>query len=67
MDRTEENSNIVSHGITLGIFHAIWLGLDVEMLNKCGMQGGSGGVSFMHEDSDKKRIISRLGDRSYTR
>ena len=45
----------------------MWLGLDVEMLNKCGMQGVSGGVSFMHEDSDKKRIISRLGDRSYVR
>ena len=65
MDRTEENMIIVSHGITLGIFHAMWLGLDVEMLNSCGMQGSSGGVSFMHEDSDKKRIISRLGDRSY--
>ncbi len=64
-DSPEENIIIVSHGITLGIFHAIWLGLDVEMLNKCGLSGGSGGVSFMHEDSDKKRMISRLGDRSY--
>lgn len=64
---TEENIIIVSHGITLGIFQAIWLGLDVEMLNKCGISNGSGGVSFMHEDSDKKRIISRLGDRSYVR
>lgn len=67
MESTEENIIIVSHGITLGIFHAMWLGLDVEMLNKCGMQGSSGSVSFMHEDSDKKRIISRLGDRSYVR
>lgn len=64
-DSPEENIIIVSHGIALGIFHAIWLGLDVEMLNKCSLSGGSGGVSFMHEDSNKKRMISRLGDRSY--
>ena len=66
MDIAEENIIIVSHGISLSIFHAIWLGLDVEMLNRCGLPSG-GGLSFMHEDSDKKRIISRLSDRSYSR
>ena len=67
MENTEENIIIVSHGITLGVFHALWFGLEVEMLNKCGIHGSSGGVSFMYEDSDKKHIISRLGDRSYIR
>lgn len=67
MERTEENIIIVSHGITLGIFHAIWLGLDIEMLNNSGMQGSSGSLSFMHEDADQKRILSRLGDRSYVK
>jgi len=67
MANSEENIIIVAHGVSLGIFHAIWLGLDVEMLNKCGLWAGSGGVSFMHEDAYKKRIITRLGDRSYIR
>ena len=61
----DENLILVSHGGTLRMFHAMWLGLDVEMLNKCDLACSSGGVSFMHEDSDGKRIISRLNDRSY--
>jgi len=67
MATTDENIILVSHGVSLGIFHAVWLGLDVEMLNQCGISGGSGGISFMHEDADQKRTIDRIGDRSYIR
>jgi broad specificity phosphatase PhoE len=65
MASNEENIIIISHGGTLSIFYAVWLGLDVEMLNKCDLLSSSGGLSFLGEDSDKKRIISRLNDRSY--
>jgi probable phosphoglycerate mutase len=67
MKSTDENIIIVSHGDTLSIFNAIWLGLDVEMLNKCDLFGKAGGVSFMHENSDGKHIITRLSDFSYIR
>lgn len=62
---TDENIIIVSHGGTLGVFNLMWLGLDVEMLNKCGLFGKAGGVSFMCENSDGKRVINRLSDLSY--
>lgn len=65
MKSTNENVIIVSHGDALSIFNAIWLGLDVEMLNKCDLFGKAGGVSFMHENSDGKHIITRLSDLSY--
>jgi probable phosphoglycerate mutase len=64
---TDENVIIVSHGDALSIFNAIWLGLDVEMLNKCDLFGRAGGVSFMHENADGKHIITRLSDFSYIR
>lgn len=67
MKSTDENVIIVSHGDALSIFNAIWLGLDVEMLNKCDLFGKAGGVSFMHENSDGKHIITRLSDLSYIR
>lgn len=67
MKSTDDNVIIVSHGDALSIFNAIWLGLDVEMLNKCDLFGKAGGVSFMHENSDGKHIITRLSDFSYIR
>jgi probable phosphoglycerate mutase len=67
MKSADENVIIVSHGDALSIFNAIWLGLDVEMLNKCDLFGKAGGVSFMHENSDGKHIITRLSDLSYIR
>ena len=67
MTGEDENIIIVSHGDTLSLFNAIWLGLDVEMLNKCDLFGKAGGVSFMHENSDGKHIITRLSDFSYIR
>jgi Fructose-2,6-bisphosphatase len=65
MESTDENIIIVSHGDTLSIFNAIWLGLDVEMLNKCDLFGLAGGISFLHEKDDGKHIIKRLSDMSY--
>lgn len=60
-----ENIIIVSHGDTLSIFNAMWLGLEVQMLNKCDLFGMAGGVSFMNENQDGKHIIRRLSDMSY--
>lgn len=60
-----ENIIIVSHGDTLSIFNAMWLGLDIEMLNKCDLLGMAGGISFMNENQDGKHIIRRLSDMSY--
>ncbi len=61
----EENMIIVSHGDTLSIFNVMWLGLDVAMLNDISLYGVSGGVSFLHQTADGKRIIKRLSDTSY--
>jgi len=66
-ENAEENIILVAHGISLGVFHMIWLGMDVEMFNKSRLQSWSGGVSFMNEGSNKRRVISRLGDLSYIR
>jgi broad specificity phosphatase PhoE len=65
MKNNEENILIVSHGDTLSVFNAMWLGLSAEMLNKCDMHGLPGGVSFMVEDTDGRHIIRRLSDLSY--
>ncbi len=60
-----ENIIIVSHGGLLSVFNAMWLGLDIEMLNKCELFGYAGGVSFMQETVDGKRIIRRMSDMSF--
>jgi len=44
----DENIIIVSHGDTLSVFNAMWLGLDVEFLNTGNLHGIAGGVSFLH-------------------
>lgn len=67
MENVENNFIIVSHSGTLSLFYAMWIGLDVEMLNKCNLLSKPGGVSFMCEDSGRKRIISCLNDLSYIR
>lgn len=66
MHSESKNIIIVSHGDTLSIFNAMWLGMDVNMLNKCDLFGRAGGVSFMHESSDGKHVIFRLSDMSYS-
>ena len=63
----DENIIIVSHGDTLSVFNAMWLGLDVEFLNTGNLHGIAGGVSFLHLKSDGKRTISGLSDTYYKR
>lgn len=65
MTGEQDNIIIVSHGDTLSIFNAMWLGMDIEMLNKCDLFGMAGGVSFLNENQDGKHIIRRLSDLSY--
>lgn len=60
-----ENIIIVSHGDLLSVFNAMWLGLEVETLNKSELFGLSGGVTFMEETADGKRFIKRMSDMSY--
>lgn len=67
MNSERENIIIVSHGGVLSIFNIMWLGLDIEMLNKCDLFGMPGGVTFMREDADGKRIIRKLSDMSYVK
>ena len=65
METNDENIIIVSHGESLSLFYAIWLGWDIEMLDKYQLLGKSGGVSFLKEDANGKRIIGLLNDLSY--
>lgn len=60
-----ENVIIVSHGDLLSVFNTMWLGMDIEMLNKSEIFGLAGGVSFMQETADGKRLIKRISDMSY--
>ncbi len=60
-----EHTILVSHGDTLSIFNALWLGFDVEALNRCDLFGLAGGVSFLHLGEDGKRTIRRLSDMSF--
>lgn len=65
MNNEHENIIIVSHGDLLSVFNAMWLAMDIEMLNKCELFGFAGGVSFMYESDDGKRFIKRMSDMSY--
>lgn len=60
-----ENIIIVSHGDLLSVFNTMWLGMDLEMLNKSEIFGLAGGVSFMQETADGKRFIKQMSDMSY--
>ena len=61
----EQNIIIVSHGDLLSVFNIMFLGLGVEALKTCEMHGAAGGVSYMFESDDGKRIIKKIGDISY--
>lgn len=65
LENEQEHILVVSHGDLLGVFHAMWLGLDVEALNHCELAGMSGGVSILRMGSDGKRRILCMGDRSF--
>lgn len=67
MNNEKENIILVSHGDTLSVFNAMWLGLEAEMLNSCDLFGMAGGVSFLYENAEGKHIIKRLSDMSYVR
>jgi probable phosphoglycerate mutase len=57
---------VVSHGFVLPIWWAVWLKWDISMLDKAEFYGAAGGVSFMREAGDGKRVITRLNDMSYS-
>lgn len=61
----KKNIIIVSHGDLLSVFHTMWIGAEVESLNKLEFWGLSGGVSFMCQNDDGKRFVKRLNDMSY--
>lgn len=65
IDSEAQRIIVVSHGDLLGVFHAMWLGLDPEFLNHAELSGMAGGVSFLQENSGGKRVIRRLSDMSY--
>ena len=65
MNNEQENIIIVSHGDLLSVFNAMFLGLEVEALNKSELFGLAGGVSFMFENNEGKRFIKRVSDMSY--
>ncbi|EJT6170962.1 TPA: histidine phosphatase family protein [Clostridium perfringens] len=65
MASEHENIIIVSHGDLLSVFNTMWLGLEVETLNKSELFGLAGGVTFMEETADGKRFIKRMSDMSY--
>ncbi|MBP2133630.1 putative phosphoglycerate mutase [Methanomicrobium sp. W14] len=61
----DSNVILVSHGDTLSILNAIWLGMDADDLNRCDLSGLAGGVSFLYLKDDGKRVIRRLSDMSF--
>lgn len=56
---------IVSHGDLLGLFHAMFLGLEAESLNSCQFSGSAGGVSHLAVEPHGTRMVWRLNDLSY--
>lgn len=67
IESTDETILIVSHGDLLSVFNAMWLKLPVESLNHGEIFGYAGGVSWLIETNDGKRMIKRVSDLSYIR
>ncbi len=65
MASDDENIIIVSHGDLLSVFNTMFLGLSVETINTCEIFGLAGGVSYMFENNEGKRLIKRISDTSY--
>ena len=61
------NAMLVVNEVTESILYALWLGMDIEMLNKCNLSGKTGGVSVLQKDNDGNHIIARLNDMSYVK
>jgi broad specificity phosphatase PhoE len=62
-----ENIIIVSHGFALGLWPSVWLGLDVQTLDRAEFGGMTGGVSFMSATTSGKRVLHRINDLSYVK
>ena len=65
MKSDNENIIIVSHGDLLSVFNTMFLGLNFETINTSEMFGLAGGVSYMFENNEGKRVIKKLSDMSY--
>lgn len=63
--KTDDNIIIVSHGDLLSVFNTMFMGLDVETINRFEAFGLPGGVSYMFENDEGKRYIKRISDMSY--
>jgi len=63
----DEHANIVmvSHGITLHLFFARWIGLDFEDLGQYGLMAMPGGVSRLLVTDDGRRMIDYLNNMSH--
>lgn len=61
----EETAIVVSHGDLLGVFCAMWLGLEPEALNTCDFSGMAGSVSILQTTESGKQIVRRFGDLSF--
>ena len=58
MASDDENIIIVSHGDLLSVFNTMFLGLSIETINTSEMFGLAGGVSYMFENNERKRLFS---------
>jgi probable phosphoglycerate mutase len=65
MHNREENIIIVSHGDLLSTFNTMFLGLEVEVMNKTELFGLDGGVSLMYAYDDGIGMIKKISDMSY--
>ena len=65
MGNEEEHIIIVAHGDLLSLFNAMWLKLPAEALNGIDLFGLAGGVSWMFENNEGKRMLRRMSDLSY--
>lgn len=63
---TDDTIVIVAHGFMLPLFFSAWIGCNAEMLLDFGFYGAAGGVSFLKETDESKRVIARLNDMSYS-
>lgn len=60
-----ENIVIVSHGVTLHLFFAMWIGLAFDDLKNFGLMAMSGGVSNLIFTDDGRRLIRYLNNMNY--
>lgn len=56
---------VVSHGDLLGLFHAMFLGLEAESLNRLALSGRAGSLSELILEEDGFRRVRRLFDLSF--